>query len=135
SRYKFLMADRERPILEPKEIFLGAEAFFTCAKPHGRWTIAKDAAAGASEVSAPIPDIAVNRRLDDPLANLRAFLAGTDAKVMICADSPGRRETLQQYFNEYKLDLAAVEGYQGLCASSAKAMLGVAPLQAGFELM
>jgi transcription-repair coupling factor (superfamily II helicase) len=27
----------------------------------------------ASELSAPIPDIAVNRRLDDPLANLRAF--------------------------------------------------------------
>jgi transcription-repair coupling factor (superfamily II helicase) len=139
SRYKFLKADRERPILEPKEIFLGAEDFFVCAKPHGRWTIAKDSArdaiSGASELSAAIPDIAVNRRLDDPLANLRAFLAHTDAKVMICADSNGRRETLQQYFNEYKLDLAPVEGYPGLCASSAKTMLGVAPLQAGFELM
>ena len=41
SRYKFLKADRERPILEPKEIFLGAEDFFVRAKPHGRWAIAR----------------------------------------------------------------------------------------------
>src|SRR5206468_9514747 len=63
SRYKFLKSDRERPILEPKEIFLGAEAFFTCAKPHGRWAIARSSgngngsdngSAAASELSAPV---------------------------------------------------------------------------------
>jgi transcription-repair coupling factor (superfamily II helicase) len=143
SRYKFLKADRERPLLEPKEIFLAAEDFFVSAKRHGRWVISanpvnRDQDGQPSELSAPVPDIAVNRRLDDPLANLRAFLARTaqsGAQVMICAESNGRRETLQQYFNEYKLDLAAVEGYGGVCASSAKVMLGVAPLQAGFELM
>jgi transcription-repair coupling factor (superfamily II helicase) len=138
SRYKFLKTDRDRPILEPKEIFLGAEDFFVRAKPHGRWAIARDAGAGASELSAAIPDIAVNRRLDDPLANLRAYLmrtGGDGKRVMICAESAGRRETLQQYFNEYKLDLASVEGFDGLRATDAKVVLGVAPLQAGFELM
>ncbi|QJE02612.1 transcription-repair coupling factor [Massilia forsythiae] len=135
SRYKFLKSDRERPILEPKEIFLGAEQFFTLAKPHGRWAIARNGAdLGVSELSAPIPDIAVNRRLDDPLANLRSYLAGVGARVMICAESAGRRETLQQYFNEYRIELAPVEGFDGLRASSAPLVLGVAPLQAGFEL-
>ncbi|NIA57845.1 transcription-repair coupling factor [Massilia sp. TW-1] len=136
SRYKFLKTDRDRPILEPKEIFLGTEDFFVRAKPHGRWAIARDAGAGASELSAPIPDIAVNRRLDDPLANLRSYLMQAAGKrVMICAESAGRRETLQQYFNEYKLDLAPVEGIDGLRATDAKVVLGVAPLQAGFELI
>ncbi len=136
SRYKFLKSDRDRPILEPKEIFLGAEDFFVRAKPHGRWAIARDANAGASELSAAIPDIAVNRRLDDPLANLRSFLMQAAGKrVMICAESAGRRETLQQYFSEYKLDLALIEGFDGLRATDAKVVLGVAPLQAGFELM
>lgn len=137
SRYKFLKSDRERPILEPHELFLGAEQFFTCIKPHGRWAIARDAAAPASELSAPLPDVAVNRRLDDPLASLRAYLAdgrNRDTRVMICADSAGRRETLQQYFAEYKLDLAAVEGFEGFRQSDARLALGVAPLQAGFEL-
>jgi transcription-repair coupling factor (superfamily II helicase) len=134
SRYRFLKSDRERPILEPKELFLGAEQFFTLAKPHGRWTLTRDTAGQASELSAPIPDIAINRRLDDPLANLRSYLMRTGSRVMICAESNGRRETLQQYFNEYKLDLAPVEGFEGLRESGARLALGVAPLQAGFEL-
>jgi len=134
SRYKFLKSDRERPILEPRELFLGAEQFFTCAKPHGRWTIARDPALPASELSAPLPDVSVNRRLDDPLTNLRAYLLRTDTRVMIAADSAGRRETLQQYFHEYGLELAPVEGFEAFRASSAKLGLGVAPLQAGFEL-
>jgi transcription-repair coupling factor (superfamily II helicase) len=136
SRYRFLKSDRERPLLPPGELFLGAEQFFTLAKPHGRWAIAPQAAdAQASELCAPIPDIAVNRRLEDPLANLRAFLQRSGARVMICAESNGRRETLQQYFNEYGLDPAPVEGFDGFRASSAKLALGVAPLQAGFELV
>ena len=134
SRYRFLKSDRERPILEPHELFLGAEQFFTCIKPHGRWAIARDPAQPASELSAPIPDISVNRRLDDPLTNLRGFLARTDTRVMICADSAGRRETLQQYFAEYRLELAPVEGFEGFRSSDARLALGVAPLQAGFEL-
>jgi transcription-repair coupling factor (superfamily II helicase) len=134
SRYRFLKADRDRPILPPDELFLSDEAFFTLAKPYPRWVITKDADSAASELSAPIPNIAVNRRIDDPLANLRAFLFQNERRVMICAESNGRRETLQQYFNEYSLALTPVEGYEGFRASSSKLALGVAPLQAGFEL-
>ena len=134
SRYRFLKADRDRPILAPDEIFLSDETFFTLAKPFGRWTIAKDADLVPSELSAPIPNIAVNRRIDDPLTNLRSFLLQSDKRVMICAESNGRRETLQQYFNEYQLAPAPVEGFEGFMLSDAKLALGVAPLQAGFEL-
>jgi transcription-repair coupling factor (superfamily II helicase) len=134
SRYRFLKADRERPILPPDELFLSDEAFFTLAKPFPRWILNQESDGTASELSAPIPNIAVNRRLDDPLTNLRAYLLRQDARVMVCAESNGRRETLQQYFNEYGLDLASVEGFEGFAASAARLALGVAPLQAGFEL-
>ncbi|WP_426104919.1 transcription-repair coupling factor [Massilia sp. TSP1-1-2] len=134
SRYRFLKADRDRPILAPDEIFLSDEAFFTLAKPLGRWTISKEADQQPSELSAPIPNIAVNRRIEDPLTNLRAFLLQSGKRVMICAESNGRRETLQQYFNEYQLAPSPVEGFAGFMASNAKLALGVAPLQAGFEL-
>jgi transcription-repair coupling factor (superfamily II helicase) len=134
SRYRFLKADRDRPILAPDEIFLSDENFFTLAKPYGRWSISKDADQQPSELSAPIPNIAVNRRIDDPLTNLRSFLLQSGKRVMICAESNGRRETLQQYFNEYQLSPSPVEGFAGFLASDAKLTLGVAPLQAGFEL-
>jgi transcription-repair coupling factor (superfamily II helicase) len=135
SRYRFLKSDRERPILAPEALFLSDEAFFTLAKPFGRWVISRGNGMLASELSGAIPNIAVNRRADDPLASLRAYLLQPGRRVMICAESNGRRETLQQYFNEYQLNLTPVEGYAGFCASNAKLTLGVAPLHAGFEML
>ncbi|UTY59843.1 transcription-repair coupling factor [Massilia sp. erpn] len=134
SRYKFLKADRERPILPPQSIFLGDEQFFVLAKPHARLALSREGNGEASELSAPVPNIAVNRHLDDPLTNLRAYLLQTGKRVMICAESGGRRETLQQYFSEFDLAPAPVEGFEGFLASDAKVTLGVAPLHAGFEL-
>ncbi|HEV7813966.1 MAG TPA: transcription-repair coupling factor, partial [Janthinobacterium sp.] len=134
SRYRFLKADRERPILAPEALFLSDENFFALAKPFGRWAISRDAGGTASELSAAVPNIAVNRRADDPLANLRAYLLQAGRRVMICAESNGRRETLQQYFTEYGLALAPVEGFQGFRDADAGLALGVAPLHAGFEL-
>ena len=132
SRYQFLKADRERPLLAPDRLFLTDEDFFTLAKPHGRWVVQHGA--DASEVSAPLPNIAVNRRADDPLVNLRSYLLQTKRRAMVCAESQGRRETLQQYFNEYDLTLAPCEGYADFLTGTARLMLGVAPLHAGFEL-
>ncbi|MBC7488742.1 MAG: DEAD/DEAH box helicase, partial [Glaciimonas sp.] len=132
SRYKFLKSDRERPLLAPEMIFLSDEDFFKLVKPYGRWII--QASDSALELSAPIPNIAVNRRVDDPLTNLRAYLLQSNLRVLICAESNGRHETLQQYFNEYNLPLTLAESFADFITSSAKLMLGVAPLHAGFEL-
>ena len=134
SRHRFLKADRERPILPPDMLFLSDEQFFSLAKPYGRLVISKNPDLGASELSAPIPNIAVNRHLEDPLTNLRSYLLQAGSRVMICAESNGRRETLQQYFSEFDLTLAPVEGFEGFATSDAKLALGVAPLHAGFEL-
>ena len=132
SRYKFLKADRDRPLLPPERLFLTNEDFFTLAKPHGRWVVQTDDA--ASEISAPVPNIAVNRHTDDPLVNLRSFLMQTDKRVMICADSNGRRETLQQYFSDFNLHPVSCDGFAEFAQGSEKLALGVAPLHAGFQL-
>jgi transcription-repair coupling factor (superfamily II helicase) len=132
SRYGFLKSDRERPLLPPESIFLNDEDFFTLAKPYGRWIIHdKDA---ASSLSTPLPNITVNRRADDPLINLRSYLTQTDKRVMICAESNGRRETLQQYFHEYHLSLPVADSLQDFIASNEKLMLCVAPLHEGCQL-
>src|SRR3569832_2508618 len=131
TRYKFLNDVRERPLLAPESLFLTGDDFFTLAKPHGRWAIQQEDT--PSDLSMPMPNVAVNRRLDDPLANLRAYLQKTDKRVMICAESNGRRETLQQVFNEYGLAPASCDGFQDFETASAKLMLGVAPLHAGFQ--
>jgi transcription-repair coupling factor (superfamily II helicase) len=132
SRYQFLKSDRERPVLAPESLFLRDEDFFTCLKTEARWVIPQGGT--ASEISSFLPDIAVNRRADDPLSNLRSFLLQTDKRVMICAESLGRRETLLQYFNDYQIQLHTCESYTDFVTTDAKLMLGVAPLHAGFIL-
>ena len=133
SRHNFLKADRERPVLAPEEIFLTDEDFYTLVKPFGRWAIQTDDA--PSTFSAAIPNVAVNRRSEDPLINLRAYLLKTGKRVMLCAESNGRRETLQQYFKEFDLYPALCDGYDSFIANNEALMLGVAPLYAGFELV
>ncbi len=93
----------------------------------------KAAGTTGAEICTPIPNIAVSRRSDDPLINLKSYLLQSDQRVMICAESSGRRETLMQYFNDYDLGhLALCDGYADFINSSAPLMLGVAPLHAGF---
>ncbi len=129
SRYSFLKADRERPLLPPEDIFLGDEDFFTLLKPFGRWVLQE--ALAPSDLSAPLPDVAVNRRLDDPLSNLRSFLRQTGRRVMICADSSGRRETLREYFSEYDLPVRPCESLDEFIRGSDSLQLCVAPLHTG----
>ena len=132
NRYQFLKSDSERPILPPENLFLTDEDFFAFAKFYGRWIVRHGEE--LTELSAPIPDISVDRRASDPLAKLRTYLDKPGRRVMICAESGGRRETMQQYFGEYDLPVTACNGFADFAASSASPMLGVAPLQAGFAL-
>ncbi len=137
SRYTFLKTDRERPLLPPEELFLSNEEFFSQLRPFARWSLQSEEQVDpsvASTLSTPLPDIAVNRRADDPLAYLRAYLRSTEKRVFLCADSNGRRETLQQYFTEYDIEFVLCDDLADFLQASAKVMLGVAPLHAGFEL-
>lgn len=133
SRHQFLKSDRERPVLAPEQLFLRDEDFFTQLKPYPRWQL-KTASGADGENTLALPNIAANRRADDPLTNLRAFLLQNRARVLICAESLGRRETLQQYFNDYDIRLSLAESFQDFVTADAAVMLGVAPLQQGFIL-
>ncbi|WP_087725137.1 transcription-repair coupling factor [Pandoraea sp. PE-S2T-3] len=131
QRYNFLSHDRERPVLPPEQLFLLDQDFFTFAKPFARLTLAKP---GDGSWAIPLPAISVNRRADDPLAALRAYLARTPARVLLCADSAGRRETLLQLLHDNDLRPVPVESLEDFLTSDARFAIGVAPLASGFLL-
>lgn len=131
QRYNFLSHDRERPVLPPEQLFLLDQDFFTLAKPFARLTLAKP---GDSSWATSLPPLAVNRRADDPLAALRAYLARTPARALLLADSAGRRETLLQLLHDNDLRPVSVESLDDFLTSDARFAIGVAPLAAGFLL-
>ncbi|HXF45021.1 MAG TPA: transcription-repair coupling factor [Burkholderiaceae bacterium] len=133
ERYRFLARDRERPCLPPTQLFLDAEQFFVAAQPFARLALTE----GEAEGFAALPALAIERKQADPLARLRQFAADRHAeggRVLVLADSPGRRETMAQFFAEHRLACADSADFAAFIAGDAPLALGVAPLHGGFAL-
>jgi transcription-repair coupling factor (superfamily II helicase) len=180
-RYNLLRGDPQRPLLEPKELFLDAEQFFIRVKDFARLDIlpnqtpqtptpsssplsggescsspdrttshstrpSKDdsqvagydkgrlGGVGVACATAPIPDIAVNRRADIPTQAFAQFLQNFDGRVLLLADSLGRREIMADYLHEYGLTPAVCQGYAEFLGSKEKFLFTVGSLHAGFVL-
>ena len=128
SRYKLLGGEHERPLLPPATIFLPAEEFHVAARARGRVEPESVLA------SAPLPPLAVDRRAQDPLAGFKRFLESSALRVLVAAESPGRRETMLAYFAEYGLAPVALADFAAWSRSPERFALTVAPLNAGFAL-
>ncbi len=150
SRYQFLKSDRERPVLPPAALFLQAEALFEQLKHFPRIALTQDAP-HPDIISAP--EIGVSRRAEDPLQKLRQVLArdasldlvrsktaaatraDQGTRVVLCADSHGRRETILQMLAEHQIAPdAQTESIATFLESDARFAITVASLSTGFEI-
>ncbi len=129
SRYTLLQGDKARPLLAPEELFLTDEAFFGAAKSYPRLALA-----GREAATGQLPNVAIDRRADDPLGALKRYLAEHPGRVLLLAETAGRRETLAAMFAEHGLKPAATADLAAFVAGDAPLALAVAPLQAGFVL-
>ena len=135
SRYKLLRGDKDRPLLPPTELFVPPDDFRHALKSFARVELPELDPQSAVPATAPIrrlPPLMVDRRAEDPLAALKTVIATLEARILITAESHGRRETMQQYFAEYGLRPAVVEDFAAFLGSDAKVALAVAPLHEGF---
>ncbi|MFN3883484.1 MAG: transcription-repair coupling factor [Rhodocyclaceae bacterium] len=130
SRYQTLGGDRSRPILPPQALFLRDEEFFSLANAFAQYTLK----IGATDTARTLPNIAVDRKADDPLASLRGFLAGFPGRVLLLAESPGRRETLREYLAEHGIMATPVADFAAFLADEARLCLAHAPISGGFAL-
>ena len=135
TRYKLQGGDPDRPLLPPPQVFVPAEEFYLRAKEHPRIDMAaSDEPTDGPLAATALPTLAVDRRAQDPLASLKAYLESSSLKLLVAAESPGRRETMANYFAEYGLRPAAKASFQDFLASPERFSLGVAPLAHGFAV-
>ena len=135
SRYRLLGGDFDRPLLPPAQLFVPAEEFFVRARGFPRIDISlagDDAEKDPILSTTPLPAVVVDRRARDPLAALKAYLESSGLRVLLCAESPGRRETMAHYFAEYGLAPAPQAGFAEFLSSTEKLALAVSPLSHGF---
>ncbi|MBZ0105843.1 MAG: transcription-repair coupling factor [Sulfuricella denitrificans] len=132
SRYMLLRGDRNRPLLSPEEIFLPVDVFFGEIKLFGRIELSSEA--GDKPITHPVPEVQVERRAEDPLEKLKAFIDHFDGRILILAESMGRRETMAQYLAEYGMKPAICESFADFESASDRLMLAAGLVSTGFIL-
>jgi transcription-repair coupling factor (superfamily II helicase) len=138
ARHRMLGGDPARPVLPPRELFVPAEEFYLRLREFVRVDIAQgaDAPGVADEplVATALPPLAVDRRASDPLAALRSFLQSSPQRVLLAAESPGRRATMAGYLAEYGLQPAPCAGFAEFLGAADRLQLAAAPLARGFAV-
>ena len=131
GRYDLLKGDRSRPVLPPETLYLRDEEFFVALRAYSRIHIGDGETA---EWATPVPTVAAERKAEQPLAALRSYLDQFEGRVLLLAESPGRRETIAEYLGEFGIRPTPCADFAEFAAGTAAFMLGVGPLSGGFQL-
>ena len=98
ERFRLAQGDPERPVLPPEALFLNAEGFYLAAKPHAQLAMRPGVEdVQASAFAQGLHDLTVVRGADDPLARLQGHITATAQRVLLLAESDGRRESLLDF--------------------------------------
>src|SRR5262249_62209991 len=121
--------DLERPVLAPRELFIEPAEL---EEALGRFaTVTLDAFkvdtdlgganAGLRNFPSAAPrELRLDMRADQPLAPLDAFVREFHGRVLIAADSPGRREMLGEMLRAHGHEVASLSGCEAITAGAAR---------------
>ncbi|MDC7712964.1 transcription-repair coupling factor [Vogesella sp. LYT5W] len=132
SRYNMAGGNPERPVLPPGELFLRPDELMAALKPYPRIELVSDGEPQGDYL--PLPDLGVERRADNPLAKLAGFIQRYGGRVLIAAESLGRRETLFQFLRDNGIQPQPVDNWQQFADGRQPLALAATPLFNGFEI-
>ena len=144
ARYEDRRHDIERPVLRPEELFVSPAELARALGGFG--TITLDAFKADTELQkADVPvrnfptsaprELRLDVRAEQPFAPLDDFLRAFDGRVLIAADSAGRREVLQEMLRAYRHEVRIVAGWDAFAAGNERLALTVAPDLEGLTLI
>ncbi len=141
ARHEQLCHDRERPILPPAEAFADPALLLPALQAHPWLELA---AVKAEPVSSPAPvcnfrtepppPLRADPRAPDPAHAFARFHEGFAGRVLLAAESPGRRELLLDLLRRQQLQAVPVEGWDAFTAGDAPLAITVAPDLRGLVL-
>ena len=134
ARYEALRHDVERPILPPRSLFLTPSELAERLRPHGRVQLDANATRHRHRVGfggKPLPDVAANHRARDPAARLRNFIGNAGARVLLTAESPGRKAHLQDFLRREGFAPTDADGFAAFLAGGDELAIATAPLERG----
>ncbi|MBD8900053.1 transcription-repair coupling factor [Rhodanobacter sp. DHG33] len=140
ERYDQRAHDIERPVLPPAELYLSPEQLREQLNKRLRVEMVESGHAHAVDVGTqPAPELPLNRKGEEPGTSLRHFLESYRGRVLVAADSAGRREALLETMASAGLKPAQVENWQRFLSpqqatAEEKFAITIAQLEQGFAL-
>jgi transcription-repair coupling factor (superfamily II helicase) len=146
ERHRFLQHDRERPILAPEVLFLKVEEFYGRCNEHAQLVVRGRQPSphpsplpegeGANQEGAvwarPLPELSTERGAQEPLQRLQIHVGTTPHRVLIVAESEGRRESLLELLRDSRIEPPSVATLAEFEAGDEHYAITVAPLAEGF---
>jgi len=129
ERHRFLQHDRERPILPPEDLFLKPEDFFALCNQHAQLALR---GTEVTEWARALPDLSVDRGAPEPLQRLQLHVGTTAARVLIVAETEGRRESLLELLRDSKIEPPSVGSLAEFEGNDLHFAIAVAPMAEGF---
>ncbi|WP_447733669.1 transcription-repair coupling factor [Rhodanobacter soli] len=136
ERYDQRAHDIERPVLPPAELYLPPEKLREQLNKRLRVEVVDpDHEHAADTGTQPAPELPLNRKGEEPGTSLRHFLASYPGRVLIAADSAGRREALIETLAGAGMKPDNVDGWTSFLAEDAQRFaITIASLEQGFAL-
>jgi transcription-repair coupling factor (superfamily II helicase) len=139
TRYDDLRHDRERPLLPPSELFLSADAFDGAFSNRPRASLADidtppDSPSIVRYASKPPALLPVDHKSTTPYGALFEYLRHYDGRILIAAETPGRRETLRALLHEHGFYPRDIAGWAEFADGDATLGLTVANIEKGLLL-
>src|SRR5258706_3262753 len=137
TRYEQYRHDIERPLLAPEEIFVSPAELGAQLAVHPQVYLSDAGggeAQGADAACLVPPDFKLDARATEPLAPLMAFLGQYPGRVLLAADSPGRREVITQMLVAHGRSPRPVSGWPQFVDGDARLAIIVAAELRGVAL-
>lgn len=140
-RYDELGHDIRRPILRPHKVFLPVEEFNQRLGEFRRLSIQQaNEEEKAGRVNLPFSepaDLTINSKAQQPLAKLETHIINCRAdkrRVLFCAESAGRKETLLELLGRIRAQPRSVDTWEDFLTQDAELCITVSPIGQGLEL-
>jgi len=137
TRYESLRYDVERPILAPGALYMGTKDLDAEVKRHGRAQIDPSTARRRNRVDfagKPLPELAANHRAQDPAARLRGFVANTASRILLTAETAGRKVHLEEFLGRARIAASDSHDFADFTEGDAELAIAIAPIERGLWL-
>lgn len=137
ERYNQLAHDRYRPILQPREINLEQNQFNQQLKQwrriscHNQSRTESKQGHGNFAITA-LPHLHVEHNHKDPISHLRQFISKFDGKIIMCAESNGRKEILLELLASLNINFQECSDFKDALSNDTRHQIVVGPIQSGF---